>query len=31
MKRPMNLAVRQSYFWYVFYPTPLAPAGDRSA
>jgi hypothetical protein len=28
---PMILAASQFYFWYFGYPTPLAPAEDRSA
>jgi hypothetical protein len=28
---PMILAASQPYFWYFGYPTPLAPAEDRSA
>jgi hypothetical protein len=27
----MILAASQFYFWYFGYPTPLAPAEDRSA
>jgi hypothetical protein len=31
MELPMILAASQFYFWYFGYPTPLAPAEDRSA
>jgi len=31
MPLTMILAASQFYFWYFGYPTPLAPAEDRSA